>query len=136
MNIFCVRATLSKAVQEAESMGCDWRWLEKQLREVEIERKFRKKSEPTPVGEAQHFEAFWQAYPRKTNKAGCQRSWVARDLDAEAVAILAHVTRMADSHDWTKEDGKYRPMPATYLNQRRWEGDEVDADPFGLEGAL
>lgn len=117
-------------------MGCDWRWLEKQLAEVMVERGFRKRREAAPAAESQHFEHFWAFYPRKIDKAGCLRKWIARNLDAEAGVIVAHVSRNAEGQDWTKEGGKYCPMPATYLNQRRWEGDEVNADPFGLEGAL
>ena len=31
------------------------------------------------------------------------------------------VARKKISYDWTKENGRFIPMPATYLNQRRWE---------------
>ena len=34
------------------------------------------------------------------------------------------------SEQWTKDNGKYIPMPSTWLNQRRWEDEGlVKSDP-------
>lgn len=86
----------------------------------------------TPQGEdAQQilFERFWQAYPKKRGKQDARKAWGKLKPD------LALCRRMSDalardklSHDWRKEDGRYIPYPATWLNGRRWE-DEPTAAP-------
>lgn len=69
------------------------------------------------------FEAFWQAYPgrRKVAKHLCREKWKTHKLEEIAPRIVAAVRRLAASPDWTKDDGQFVPMPATFLNQRRWE---------------
>lgn len=67
---------------------------------------------------AMTFDDFWRAYPRKENKKGSADIWKRKGLDAVAVTIVAHVQRRAkDDQKWS--DG-YIPMPATFLNQERW----------------
>jgi hypothetical protein len=74
-----------------------------------------------PAKVSAHFEAFWAAYPRKVDKAGCLRKWTANGLDKVGEQIIAHVKAKATTHDWQKDGCRFVPMPATYLNQRRWE---------------
>lgn len=77
------------------------------------------KTPPTPKGV--RFSEFWEAWPqtaRKVAKAECEKRWKARGLDAEADAILAHVSTMKPTRSW--QEG-FEPAPLTYLNQRRWE---------------
>lgn len=72
-----------------------------------------------------HFDAFWAAYPpgkRKVDKAGCRRIWRSRCLDNDAGEILAGLLMLKRDDDWTKDGGSWVPMPAVFLNQRRWEG--------------
>ena len=70
----------------------------------------------------QNFEAFWQVYPKKHNRAATMRVWVAMRPDEElAQKIILAVERAAKTKDWQKEGGKYIPSPARYLEDRRWE---------------
>jgi len=84
-----------------------------------------------PAGSLEGFEAFWSAYPKKMVKAEAKRVWMQRGLSAIAPDIVAHVERMAQTDGWTKDAGKFVPMPTTYLNQRRWE-DEVEGSQEGV----
>ncbi len=69
------------------------------------------------------FEEFWRAYParRKVAKHTCREKWRAQKLEAIAPRIVGAVRILANSEDWKKENGQYVPMPATFINQRRWE---------------
>lgn len=69
------------------------------------------------------FAEFWSAYPKKGQKPQCLAKWSSKNLDSVADEIIAHVSSMAGSDQWTKEGGQFCPNPLTYLNQERWEQD-------------
>lgn len=110
---------------------------EKDLTAADRQRRHREKKKPKSkmVGKVQlkswnEFDIFWEAYPRKEAKAVAQKSWnklMPLD-DAEANALIEKIITALEAHkrtdQWTKDDGKFIPYPATWLNQRRWE-DEV-----------
>lgn len=64
------------------------------------------------------FEQFWTTYPRKEAKAKALEAWNKNTPPIEEV--LAALKWQTKKDDWIKEGGKYIPMPATYLNARRW----------------
>ena len=68
------------------------------------------------------FEAFWSAYPKKEGRKVAEQAFARIAPDEPLLAtMLAALRRQAASEQWTKEFGKYVPMPATWLNGRRWE---------------
>ena len=74
----------------------------------------------TPVG----FDRFWSAYPRKVGKPAAIRTWKKTWSKPNLVTsdgIMAGLERWKQTEQWQKEDGKFIPYPATFLNQRRWE---------------
>lgn len=76
-----------------------------------------------------HFAEFWSAYPRKTAKQAALKAWGKLAPSAELVAaILAAVARQKRTDAWLKDDGRFIPHPASWLNGRRWE-DEVIGPP-------
>jgi len=71
------------------------------------------------VPPADDFAVFWHAYPKKTGKAAALKAWQkAKPPIAQVLQALAWQT---DSLQWNRDDGRYRPNPATYLNQGRWQ---------------
>jgi hypothetical protein len=75
------------------------------------------------------FEIFWTAYPKKIGKDGAYKSW--KRLKPRVDDLMYALSWQKESFDWTKENGKYIPMPATYLNQGRWKDEEpVEGAPF------
>lgn len=84
------------------------------------------KNEVIPSG----FVEFWSIYPktRRVAKRDCLKKWKLHKFEAIADRIIADVRRQSASEQWTKDEGRFVPMPSTYLNQRRWEDAEsVDA---------
>lgn len=67
------------------------------------------------------FLKFWQTYPRKDAKPKAWAAWKAQACESDIDSILGDVLSRRDSADWRKEGGKFIPMPASYLNARRWE---------------
>jgi hypothetical protein len=83
----------------------------------------------------QGFDRFWQAYPRKVAKQDALRAWTRLASENGLVeTILAAVARHKASPDWQRNDGRYIPYPASWLNGRRWEdelsAEEADPDPY------
>lgn len=104
------------------------KWREKKRGDNEMitpeENRVEKKRITTDVV-ADGFSAFWQAYPRKVNKVGAWKSWKRISPDhALQARIIAAVEAHKRGDQWTKDDGRFIPHPATWLNQERW-GDEL-----------
>jgi uncharacterized protein YdaU (DUF1376 family) len=71
--------------------------------------------------QATRFNDFWSAWPtskRKVGKGACEAKWNRLGLDPLADRIIASVTRLKASEQWTSG---FEPAPLTYINQRRWE---------------
>jgi len=70
-----------------------------------------------------HFDEFWQAYPRKVGKGAARKSY------AKALRITDHDTIMGALSDqrlaMEAKEAKFIPHPSTWLNQERWE-DEAE----------
>lgn len=71
------------------------------------------------------FYEFYMTYPKKKAKSDAFRAFMKiKDLDTEFPRIMEALKRQINSKDWLKDNGKFIPYPATWLNGRRWE-DEV-----------
>ncbi len=84
-----------------------------------------RKRSPTVNGLNGHrssFEVFWQAYPKKEGKGAC-RNWWGRNAPDEMLLhiMLTKIEQAKQTKKWQDEDGKFIPMPATWLNQERWD---------------
>lgn len=71
------------------------------------------------------FTEFYAAYPKKVARPKAEKSWnrIAPD-GALLEKILTAVQAQRESELWTKDEGKFIPHPATWLNDQRW-NDEV-----------
>ena len=84
-------------------------------------------SEP-PLQE-RRFAEFWEEYPKKVGKKAAQTSWNKIKPDTELFErIISAVATAKRSEQWNKENGRYIPNPATWLNQGRWD-DELPLSP-------
>ena len=67
------------------------------------------------------FQEFWKAYPKKRAKDDAGKAFAKRKPDETLLkAMLDAIEIQSQSDDWLKEDGKYIPYPATWLNDGRW----------------
>lgn len=64
------------------------------------------------------FDAFWQAYPRRTAKADARKAWTRATRKAAPEVVLAGAERYAA--DPNLPPVEFVPHPATWLNGERW----------------
>jgi hypothetical protein len=80
------------------------------------------------------FERFWAAYPRpgcrgRVGKSAARKAWDKLQPDEALIeAMLAALAWQRDLPDWGRDDGRYVPHPATWLNGRRWEDEQPEVD--------
>lgn len=65
------------------------------------------------------FEKFWSAYPKKVGKEAARKAFQKAKTPVDT--LIAAISAQKRSTQWTKENGRYIPNPATWLNQGRWE---------------
>lgn len=65
------------------------------------------------------FKKFWSAYPRKVGKDAALKAWLKKKPDINEVLNALDWQKQSDQ--WMKDNGKFIPHPATYLNQGRWQ---------------
>ena len=71
------------------------------------------------------FDAFWSEYPKKVGKGAARKAFEKARKKATLESLVTAVRRQKCGSQWTREDGRFIPNPATWLNQERWD-DEVD----------
>ena len=68
------------------------------------------------------FEQFWAAYPRKVGKGNARQAWSKIKMTDDLFAtILNAVEQQKQWEQWQKDNGQFIPLPATWLNQQRWD---------------
>lgn len=77
------------------------------------------------------FDTFWRLYPKKVSKSDAVKAWV--KIDAALIpAIMGSLAKHCGCEQWVKDDGKFIPNAATWLNKQKWE-DEVRPYVQGAE---
>jgi hypothetical protein len=69
------------------------------------------------------FEAFWSIYPKKTARHKAFESWLKNNPPLDI--CLKTLEWQKKSEQWQKDRGQFIPLPATWLNQRRWEDEPL-----------
>ena len=78
-----------------------------------------------------NFNKFYSIYPKRIARLVALKSFEKINPDNSLLeAILSDIERRKKSEDWTKDNGKYIPYPATYLNQQRWNDVDSKKDNF------
>jgi hypothetical protein len=72
------------------------------------------------------FLVFWQSYPRQEAKGKAAEAFVKANLNGNMPVVLAAIEAYKKTEQW--QTPKYIPLPATWLNQRRWEDDPKPAN--------
>lgn len=88
------------------------------------------------------FGDFWSAYPRKVSKGDAEKAFAKLNPDEHLLGtILAAVQRAKTREGWAKDGGKFIPYPASWLNSRGWEDEDIapsasHAKPDWMAGVL
>ena len=77
------------------------------------------------------FDQFWSVYPRKVGKKDAVKVWNQIRPNPDLTnQIVQGVERWKSSEQWTKDDGRFIPYPATFLRGERWnEYDRAEVIP-------
>lgn len=73
----------------------------------------------TNISDIDHFNQFWEAYPKKVGKESARKSW--NKIRPNLQDVLKALAWQKESKQWFEKGGQFIPNPATYLNQHRWE---------------
>jgi hypothetical protein len=85
----------------------------------------RAKPKPRPTGEA--FDRFWQAYPKRKDKADAHKAFMRLSPEKAELAIT-RAAELARSYERSGRDLQFCKYPGTWLNKRCYE-DEVQDEP-------
>lgn len=87
------------------------------------EEKRREDKEQDQKTMAEAFAIFWKLYPKKVSKADAVKAWgkIKKDL---VPTIMQALAVHCGCEQWVKDEGKFVPNAATWLNKQKWE-DEV-----------
>jgi len=81
---------------------------------------------------SESFLKFWKAYPKKTGKGEAWKSWQKiNGVESETILDALEKQKLLK---FDKIDPKYIPLPATWLNQKRWEDEAEDPKPQDSRG--
>lgn len=79
-----------------------------------------------PISPSGGFEEFWVSYPKKIAKQNALKAWFKLSPDVVLAGnILAALERHKTNPSWLKDNGQWIPLPASWINGRRWE-DEIN----------
>jgi hypothetical protein len=85
----------------------------------------------SPLGSEEsetEFDVFWREYPKKVGKGAAKKAFEKAIEKASIETLVTAVRRQKCGAQWTEDNGRYIPMPSTWLNQERWE----DEDEFSF----
>ena len=88
-------------------------------KENEIENEIEIEKENKCYACEEGFASFWDSYPRKEGRQKALEAFSA--VDAPLSLLLSALDAQKKSKQWQKDDGAFIPMPANWLNDRRWE---------------
>jgi len=72
------------------------------------------------------FDFFWKMYPNKKSKKQAEKIWNKLKMDEDLYRkIIISLKKQMETRQWQKNGGEFIPHPSTWLNQERWNDEEV-----------
>ena len=75
------------------------------------------------------FSRFWNLYPRKAAKKKASDAWRSARINGELESVLTALEVQKASPQWQKDGGQFIPLPATWINGKRWEDEATKPAP-------
>jgi hypothetical protein len=76
------------------------------------------------------FDKFYKEYPKHQGRVSAVKAFSKIDMTDDLFAdIMASLATWKKSEQWIKDNGQYIPLPATWLNGRRWEDELPQQQP-------
>lgn len=86
----------------------------------------------------ERFEQVWKEYPKKVAKQYARKAWNRIKPDGELFEkMLKALKEQKKSEQWQKDNGRFIPNPATWLNGGYWDNEvqeEKPGVPVGMKG--
>ena len=117
-----LKANAKQTESKTEASGSKSEANGKQEKEQEKEQEQDKEQmlyTPASKSKQEAFDQFWAAYPKKVGKEAARRAFLKVKVPTDT--LTAAISAQKRSTQWTKDNGRYIPNPATWLNQGRWE---------------
>ena len=75
------------------------------------------------------FNKFYSKYPKKVKKQNVKK-WFEKNKPSSELfsSMMSSLEQFRGSKDWLKDNGQYIPYPSTWLNQRRWEDEDIQTN--------
>lgn len=83
----------------------------------------------------ERFRAFWSEYPKKTGKGAAEKAFQKIKPSEDLLqSMLKAIENQKQSDQWRRDNGQFIPLPATWLNQKRWEDEtEINTQPKNVD---
>lgn len=126
----------NRAVKASNAAKTRWNNAPPMLDECSVDAKAMLKDAPEPEPEPEPlkknlskneilFDSFWDIYPKRSGKGKARESWLKAVKKEPAQKILDAAKAYSTSKDLPEY--QFVPMPATWLNQERWNDDLAPA---------
>jgi len=79
----------------------------------------------SPAADAAEFESWWEGYPKKVGKAAAAKAYAKARKSADADALMAGLVNATAVWQASRTEPQFIPHPATWLNQGRWEDEQL-----------
>lgn len=75
----------------------------------------------------EQFEQFYKSYPKKVKK-DLVKKWFEKNKPSSELfsSMMNSLEQFRGCEDWLKDKGQYIPYPSTWLNQKRWEDENIN----------
>ena len=73
------------------------------------------------------FAQFWNAYPNHKDKKRAESAFAKAIRKVDLETMLAAIDAQKRTDGWIKENGRFIPMPSTWLDGERWNDDAKPA---------
>lgn len=77
------------------------------------------------------FDKFWAAYPKHVGREKALKAFAKiNPTEQQFEEIMESLERQKKYYAWSRQNWKYIPHAATWLNQKRWEDEVADGKTF------